>query len=87
MAWKIEFDDGIEKALKRLSLVNRARVIRYLEDRVATGNPRSLGQAMQGDFAGLWRYRVGDYRVVAKIIDQRLVILVVDVDHRSAVYR
>ena len=87
MAWSIEFDEGIEKILKRLSTVNQRRILAFLEERVASGDPRTLGHALQGKLAGLWRYRIGDYRVVARLKDDRLVVLVIDVGHRSAVYR
>lgn len=87
MAWSIEFDDGIEKVLKRLSVANQRRIIDYLEHRVAKGDPRTLGKALQGKLSGLWRYRVGDYRIIARIQDDRLVVMVIDIGHRSAVYR
>lgn len=87
MAWSIEFDEGVEKQLAKLSTANQRRVIDYLEARIATADPRALGQALQGRFAGLWRYRVGDYRIVARLEHDRLVVLVVDVGHRSDVYR
>jgi len=51
-------------------------------------DPRSLGQALKGErFGEFWKYRVGDYRVIARIEDQRLLILVVRIGHRSAVYK
>ena len=87
LAWKIEFDDRVEKPLAALSTVNRRRVITYLEDRVVAGDPRALGQALQGRFSGLWRYKVGDYRIICRLQHDRLVVLVVDVGHRSAAYR
>ncbi|MFN7025286.1 MAG: type II toxin-antitoxin system RelE family toxin [Pseudorhizobium sp.] len=61
----------------------------YLEDRLATHeNPRELGTALKGDALGLyWRYRVGDYRIICDIQDQRLVVLVIDVGHRREVCR
>ena len=87
MAWSIEFDDGIEKILKRLSSANQRRILDFLEERVASGDPRDLGQALQGKLAGLWRYRVGDYRVLARLEHDRLVVAVIDIGHRSTVYR
>jgi len=49
-------------------------------------DPRTSGKALQGSLAGLWRYRVGDYRILARIVDNQLLILVVGLDHRSSVY-
>ena len=87
MAWSIEFDNGMEKVLKRLTVSNQRRIIDYLENRVARGDPRTVGQALQGRLTGLWRYRVGDYRVIARLEHDRLVVMVIDIGHRSAVYR
>ncbi len=50
-------------------------------------NPRDTGEALTGNLAGLWRYRVGDYLVICSIEDDAIVILVVDIDHRRQVYR
>ncbi len=51
-------------------------------------DPRSLGQALKGErFGEFWKYRVGDYRVIARIEDQQLLILVIRIGHRSAVYK
>ena len=87
MAWSIEFDNGMEKVLKRLTVSNQRSIIDYLENRVARGDPRTLGQPLQGRLTGLWRYRVGDYRVIARLEHDRLVVMVIDIGHRSAVYR
>jgi len=87
LAWSIEFDNGMEKVLKRLTVSNQRRIIDYLENRVARGDPRTLGQPLQGRLTGLWRYRVGDYRVIARLEHDRLVVMVIDIGHRSAVYR
>ena len=66
----------------------RRRIRDYLERRVAVlDDPRELGEPLKGNFAGLWRYRVGDYRVIAQIQDDRLVVLVVRVGHRREIYR
>jgi mRNA interferase RelE/StbE len=62
--------------------------VRYLRERIAgEGDPRRFGHALTGDLKGLWRYRVGDYRIVASIEDERFVVLVVTIGHRREVYR
>ncbi|MEI6745635.1 MAG: type II toxin-antitoxin system RelE/ParE family toxin [Methylococcaceae bacterium] len=53
---------------------------------IITNNPRLQGLALQGDLKGLWRYRVGDYRLVCQINDGELIVLVVEIGHRSVVY-
>jgi mRNA interferase RelE/StbE len=59
-----------------------------MEQRVAgLDDPRQLGEPLKGQWASLWRYRVGDYRVVCELRDQELVILVVRLGHRKDVYR
>ena len=50
-------------------------------------DPRSRGKALTGNLAGVWRYRVGDYRILCDIEDGRLVVVVVDVAHRREVYK
>ena len=65
-----------------------ARIIATLETRIASlDDPRTLGSALTGELGGLWRWRIGDYRVVARIEDERITILVVRVAHRREVYR
>jgi len=63
------------------------RIIAMLEDISVLENPRDRGHALTGKFLGLWRYRVGDWRVIVKIEDGRLVIVVVAVGNRRDVYR
>lgn len=87
--WRIEFDPAVEKELRRLGPEATRRILRYLRERVAVlENPRNLGEALHGPELGrFWKYRVGDYRVVAYIQDQAVLILVVRVGHRSDVYK
>ena len=86
--WRLQFEDGALKDLLRLSSPVRARVERYLDDEVlARANPRQLGKALQGKLKGLWRYRVGDVRIIARLKDDIMVVLVVDVGNRREVYR
>ncbi|ATY32869.1 type II toxin-antitoxin system RelE family toxin [Sphingomonas psychrotolerans] len=88
MAWKIEFLPEAAKELKKLDRTAAARIIRTLAQRIAVlDDPRALGSALVGDHAGYWRWRIGEYRVVARIEDARVLILVVRVAHRREVYR
>ena len=88
MAWRIEFVPAAAKELKKLGTAEAARIIATLEDRIAQlDDPRTLGSALTGDLGGLWRWRIGDYRVVARIEDERIMILVVRIGHRREVYR
>ena len=62
-------------------------MIAYAEQLEQRDDPRSTGKALTGDLAGFWRYRVGDYRPICRIEDQRLIILILDVGHRREIYR
>ncbi len=88
MGWRIEVHPDAAKELRRLDRGAAARIIRTLETRIATlDDPRMLGAALKGEHAGYWRWRTGDYRVVARIEDERITILIVRVAHRREVYR
>ena len=88
-AWKIELSTDISKQLRKIDRKNSERIIDYLEQRVAgTNDPRRLGRALKGkEFENLWRYRIGDYRVICDLQDNRLVVLVIEIGHRREIYR
>ena len=66
----------------------QARIVRTLEERIAASDdPRILGAPLAGEHAGYWRWRIGDYRVIARIEDEQVTVLVVRVAHRRKVYR
>jgi mRNA interferase RelE/StbE len=89
MAWSIKFDREAERDLDHLDPQVARRISRFLFERVAQlENPRSIGEALKGSALGeLWRYRVGDYRVIASIEDKLVRILVVRIGNRREVYR
>ncbi|AGH40720.1 addiction module toxin, RelE/StbE family protein [Bifidobacterium thermophilum] len=87
MAWKIEIDKGVQRSMKKLDRHVAKRIIAKLREISQLEDPRSTGKALVGNLAGLWRYRVGDYQIVCDIEDEVLLILVVDVAHRSKVYK
>ena len=89
MTWTIEFTDTALRQLEKLDHTVQRRIWRFLNGRLAPlENPRKLGEALQGErFGEFWRYRVGDYRLITKIEDDCLVILVLRVGHRREVYR
>ena len=89
MAWIIEFDPSAEKELDKLDPQQAKRILKFLFDRVANlDDPRSIGEALKGSrFNSLWKYRVGDYRIIASIEDNLARILVVRIGDRKEVYR
>lgn len=87
MTWKVEFRESARRDLERLDQAIQRRIIRFLTTRIATSeNPRRLGKALSGKLAGLWRYRVGDYRIICLIKDADPLVVVVVVGHRSDIY-
>lgn len=87
MAWTLEFDAPARKQLRKLARPAGEAILDALVQIAALDNPRTKGRAMAGNFAGYWRYRIGDYRVIARIEDGRMVIVVVTLGHRREVYR
>ncbi len=85
--WKVIFTEQAEKAFAKLDLPIQREIERYLSTRVLTADhPRSLGKPLKGSLSDYWCYRSGTYRIICKIEDQELVIVVVRVAHRKEVY-
>ena len=84
---KVILTDTFKKQLKKLDAAISKRVLDYLEQIELLANPRSRGKALTSNLSGLWRYRVGDYRILCRICDDKLIITVIEIAHRSTVYR
>ena len=89
MAWQIEIDEAAKKELGKQEPQLARRVIQFLRTRLQiVKDPRSVGQALKGSALGnIWKYRLGDIRIIASIEDDRLVILVLRVGNRKEIYR
>ena len=89
MAWAIEYGKDAEKEIAKLDGQIAQRIIKFMGNRVAKlENPRSIGEALTGSTLGdYWKYRVGDYRIIAEIQDAKLIVQVVRVGNRREVYR
>jgi len=89
MAWKIEFAPAAARELAKIDPKNAKRILSFLHQRLSQiENPRSLGAALKGSKLGdFWKYRVGDYRIVASIEDHTMIIFVLRVGNRKDVYR
>lgn len=88
MAWTVSFEPRALGELKKLDRSAHRRVVQFLKQRiVGEHNPRDSGKPLTGEKVGLWRYRVGAYRVVCRIDDERLSVLVLRIAHRKDVYR
>ncbi len=88
MAWRIELTETANKQLAKLDKVEARRITKFLRERLAaTDNPRNTGKALSGPLGGLWRYRVGDYRLICEIQDGVLCVLVLKIGNRREMYK
>ena len=89
MVWTVEYAASVREFVRKLAPDVRTRIRTYIEGRLASlDDPRQLGAPLRGtQFADLWRFRVGDYRIITRLEHSCLVILVLAVGHRSEVYR
>jgi mRNA interferase RelE/StbE len=87
MNWAYRFDERALKELRKLGKQAQREIIAYLDERIAgNGDPRRFGKGLKADLAGLWRYRVGDHRILCQIRNGELLVLVVAVGHRRNIY-
>jgi len=89
LAWQIEFDPAAKKELSKLDPQIARRIIQFLKSRLAKHpDPRELGEALKGSRLGeFWKYRVGDYRIIASIHDKTVYILVLRIGDRKEIYK
>ena len=89
MIWTINYLKSAQKDIKNFDNQTKQRIKMFIEERLANiHNPRQLGEALKGAKLGdLWKFRVGDYRIICDIQDKKLIILVVQMGHRKKVYR
>ena len=89
MAWRIEFDPAAAKELRKLDRPAQQRLMGFLRLRVAPlEDPRTIGEALAGERLGaFWKYRVGDWRLICDIQDDRIVVRVLRLGHRREAYR
>jgi len=89
MVWKIELDPAVDRELAKIDPQIARRILTFLHERVAQlDNPRSIGEALKGSKLGeFWKYRVGDWRIIASIENRVLRILVTRIGNRKDVYR
>lgn len=87
MSWDYSFDARALRELRKLGKQAQRDIITYLDTRIGCDeDPRRFGKGLRANLAGLWRYRVGDYRILCQIEDSKLVVLVISVGHRRDVY-
>lgn len=88
MAWTIDYTQTALNQLRKLDKQSARRILDFMDERIALReDPRSIGKALTGPLGGLWRYRVGDFRVICEIQDGALRVLVLELGNRREVYR
>ena len=88
MKYKVEYTAQAIKQLKKLDKPKRALIIGWIEKNLQNcEDPRAHGKSLTGNYSRKWRYRIGDYRLIADIIDDKITILIVNVGHRRDVYK
>ncbi len=84
--WRVETTEQFDRDFKKLDRAIQQRVMAYLEEVEKLDDPRQRGKGLTANHTGVWRYRVGDYRILAQINDNSLTVLTLNVDHRKDVY-
>jgi len=88
LSWRIEITRTATKQITKLDVEGQKAILKFLYERLAPAeNPRQWGTALQGDKRRLWRYRVGDYRLICDIQDEKVTVLVLELGHRKDVCR
>jgi mRNA interferase RelE/StbE len=88
MPWKIEFEPAAQRELDKLDLPIRRRILKFLHERVGKlDDPRRIGERLQGTLSEVWKYRVGDYRLICSLQGDRLLVVILRIGHRRDVYQ
>lgn len=88
MKYKVEYLPQVFKTLEKMDKFTKRIIVEWIEKNlVDCENPRLYGKPLSANRAGQWRYRIGDYRIIAKIEDDKLIILVIAIGHRRGIYK
>ncbi|WP_321301752.1 type II toxin-antitoxin system RelE/ParE family toxin [uncultured Sphaerochaeta sp.] len=87
MAYQIRFEEQAKKELSALDNSVKIKILKFLRKLEDRKDPRSLGKPLTANLSRYWRYRVGNYRIICKIVDKEIIILILAVQHRSTVYK
>lgn len=87
MTFKVEYSEIFLKSLNKLDRATQRRIFNWIESHLSScTDPRLIGKSLQYELKGLWRYRIGDYRLICEIKDEKLVILLLKIGHRKEIY-
>lgn len=88
MTYKLLISDDVSRKIKKMDKHLALMLTREMKAKLdGLENPRSIGKALIGQYKGLWRYRIGAYRVICDIRDDELIVLAIDVGHRKNIYK
>lgn len=88
MKYKVMFTEKSKKQLKKLDNSTKKLIIAWIKKNLEDcENPRIHGKSLTGNRGGQWRYRVGDFRLIAEIQDDKVIILILEIGHRSDIYK
>ena len=87
MLWNVNFSEKADKQLLSLDKPVRERIRKYVKDLAKLSNPRLRGEPLAGNLSDFWKYRIGNYRLICRIHDEKMLVLVVKIGHRSEVYK
>lgn len=88
MAYKVIFTNKFDKEFYKLDHYTQSIVITWIEKHISNcENPRIYGKALLHERSGQWRYRIGYYRLICEIQDNKLIILALFVGHRKEIYK
>ena len=88
MTYKVTLSEGAKKSLKKLDPTTVKLILGWIRKNLeGCTDPRAHGKALKGNRRGEWRYRIGDYRVIAEIQDDKILIVVLEIGHRRDIYQ
>jgi len=86
LTWQIEFTPVAAKQLKKIGPENERRILKFLRKNICD-DPHDQGKMLRGALREFWRYRIGDFRVIARLEEEKFIVLIVRVGHRRQIYR
>lgn len=88
MKYQIIFNKKADKQLRKIDIIQQRMIVNWIERNLEnTDDPKKLGKALKGNLKNYWRYRVGDYRIIAEINDDEIKILIINIGHRKDIYK
>lgn len=84
---QVKFENKARKEFLKFDREVQIQILRYIEKIKALENPRDMGKSLVGDLKNYWRYRVGNYRLICKIKDDELLIIIIHIEHRNKIYK